>query len=128
MWLIEQMEKFQTEAAKEECYFDFHQTERAIAWLEKQKEQMPVEWSEEDEKHIAVIATQLEAYQPDRTLRNPLQKHIDWLKSLRPQSHWKPTSEQMYLLNWLTIGLGDGPVADKARKVMESLYNDLKKL
>ena len=161
-------------------------------WLEKQKEQKPAEWSEEDEGMLDIIVKIFENNHADSVFGTGpngsilgdavgTTRIIRWLKSLRPQSnqqtlsekelvclkrildflrkehnryngedftneiavlewmvthpttvfsanHWKPTSEQMYLLNWLTLGLGDGPVAEKARKVMESLYEDLKKL
>ena len=125
----------------------FSTEEEMLAWLEKQKEgnlvekkyiqeafnkgmqagmmQKPAEWSEEDDfqRREAIEAVMETDYSDARKA-----DVITWLKSIHPENRWKPTSEQMYLLNWLTLGLGDGPVADKARKVMESLYNGLKKL
>ena len=52
-------------------------------------------------------------------------KEISFLKSLRPQSHWKPSDEQMEcLLSEVTAWTKGCP----KQKVLESLYNDLKKL
>lgn len=82
-------------------------------WLTSlETSQKPAEWSEEDEmifKHCLVI---LHDYGYD-----------EWLKSLRPQPHWKPSEEQMDALLWCVEHLG---IADN--HVLESLYNDLKKL
>lgn len=53
----------------------------------------PAEWSEEDEKRIDAICELLEntsAIHPNYSCR----KLIIWLKSLRPQPHWKPGEEQ----------------------------------
>ena len=53
----------------------------------------PAEWSEEDEKRIDAICELLEntsAIHPNHSRR----KLIIWLKSLRPQPHWKPGEEQ----------------------------------
>ncbi len=48
---------------------------------------------------------------------------VNWiLKSVRPQNHWKPSKEQMQAL--LSKEEGWPP----RQKVLESLYNDLKKL
>ena len=52
-------------------------------------------------------------------------KRINWLKSLRPQLHWKPSEEQMEALKWQIKNTYDG---SWQRKESESLYNDLKKL
>lgn len=46
------------------------------------------EWSEEDEKKINNILNVLIDYKE-------LESEYYWLKSLRPQSHWKPTNEQI---------------------------------
>ncbi len=51
---------------------------------------------------------------------------IDWLKSLRPQNHWKPSDEQMRILD-LAIrgGINHGT---REETTLVSLLNDLKKL
>ena len=99
--------------------------EEKIAWLEKQKEQKPAEWSEEDERHIENIKALIRDYR-----KGPFKEDIDWmlerLKSLRPQPHWKPSEEQMDALkesstSWMNETMGNA-------KILESLYEQLKKL
>ena len=53
---------------------------------------------------------------------------ITWLKSLRPQPHWKPSEEQMDALRE-SVSFWRG-ATDKSPRVniLESLYTDLKKL
>ena len=60
--------------------------------MEKQQEQKPAEWSEEDENRLNAVVELLEnssAIHPNYSRR----KLIIWLKSLRPS--WKPSEEQM---------------------------------
>ena len=139
MWLIKQMEKFQTEAAKEECYFDFHQTERAIAWLEKQKEKKqiiavdgdqllkilpkPAEWSEEDKE----MKLKILKYLSTRCSVVEFEEVENWLNNLSIRPHWKPSDEQMEMLQDAISYYGDSWVSHK-QQLLESLYNDLKKL
>ena len=79
------------------------------------------EWSEEDEKFIKHCAELLDKQgEPMCALR---------LESLRPKPHWKPSEEQMdafriYLYHPQYIGNSE----DIKIKLVESLYNDLKKL
>jgi hypothetical protein len=47
-----------------------------------------------------------------------------WLKSLRPQPHWKPSDEQMEALSDACVEANTFKKGD----ILESLYNDLKKL
>jgi len=55
-------------------------------------EQSSTDWSEEDEKQIR----QIERIVKDSGASTNLQNKIsDWLKSIKPQSHWKPSEEQM---------------------------------
>lgn len=95
------------------------------------------EWSEEDErKRQACISTinevidyereRWEDYNPGKPYR-PIMKYdeqIDWLKSLRPQPHWKPSKVQMEALK--DAFRKDG--GNEYRKVINSLYCDLQKL
>lgn len=102
---------------------------------EKQK---PAEWSEEDERRRDGIIQWLREYQKkfnpeyDSLSIESIESLIDWLKSLRPQPHWKPSEEQMRALL---------KVVDKARElhyssnsgydeydVLRSLYKQLKEL
>jgi len=85
-------------------------------------EQKPAEWSEEDKEMldamIDIVSNSL--YEP----LCPREGMLAWLKSLRPQPHWKPSEEQMDALKDVAYGTyqnGDGPA-------LRSLYEQLKKL
>ena len=93
-----------------------------INFLELMKEQKPAEWSEEDEQRIAEI--EFAVMQMNTKRVNTKDKCLAWLKSLRPQSHWKPSEEQMEALKNVAFGNyqnGDGPV-------LRGLYGQLKRL
>lgn len=51
---------------------------------------------------------------------------IDWLKSLRPQSQWKPSSGQIFALRAVVNELKRSD--NKYQETIEDLYNDLEKL
>lgn len=85
------------------------------------KEQKPA-WSEEDENRV----NRLIAYFEDKesfTAEDDI-VYANWLKSLRPQSQWKPSDEQMSILEEL--------VKDNNQRyfytILRSLYEQLKKL
>ena len=91
------------------------------------------EWSEEDEKMVIALMSICDewatrhSYLPKEN--NDIEKIKRWLKSLRPQKQWKPSDEQLYFLHWLATNvLTHGEVEKKASEVLESLYNNLKKL
>lgn len=95
----------------------------AISWLEKQGGQKS-EWSEDDEKIRKTTIAFLKEF-ADKGYENAVEC-IDWLKSLKPQSHWKPTEEQMQTLHAQTI---EGAVSYPVDvRILISLYNDLLKL
>lgn len=108
------------------------------AYLEKQKEQKPAEWSEEDEDMLnSIIATcQLVAQDRDSgPARHLLERQEKFLKSLRsrPKSsdNWKPSKKQIDALWSATekyLGSNNEKVREIIGKVLESLYNDLKNL
>ena len=88
-------------------------------WLEKQKEQKPTEWSEE-EKGILFECI------------SALQNSSNWLladklKSLRPQPHWKPSEEQMEYLAKAIETLGYEGYCKTAMYLSE-IRKELKKL
>ena len=92
-------------------------------WTEKQKEQNPSEWSEEDEKMCSAILQDL-ANIKVAFPKVSIQEEFDWLKSLRPHPHWKPSEEQMESLKRAAeydFYAGNGAT-------LRILYNDLKKL
>lgn len=96
-----------------------------INWLESLKDrvQRKQEWSEEDkailEKCIGAVKVSCYSYSFKSEAEN-------WLKSLRPQSQWKPSEEQMKALN-TCIMQGEISYVGQGTE-LQSLYNDLKKL
>ncbi len=74
---------------------------RAKAYLEKQKEQKPAEWSEDDEAHRKSIISTIEMCMKDCERANVVldcyENDIAWLKSLRPS--WKPSEEDKKILH-----------------------------
>lgn len=98
-----------------------------ITFLESPEKYNPnhisAEWSEEDEEMLDAMVDMVSnsLYEP----LCPRNKMLTWLKSLSPQSHWKPSQVQMEALAWYSGNSGVPPTGDKAIK---SLYNDLKKL
>ena len=102
--------------------------------LTKQKS---AEWSEEDEKRIKQLIYDTEAIRAGYEKRKEVlgdrfnnelikdcDEQINWLKSLRPQPHWKPSEEQMASLSIASTCV----YAEADKNALESLYNDLKKL
>lgn len=80
-------------------------------------------WSEEDENMWLQIINELEAIKSNSSTifeKNIAQDKIDWLKSLKPQPHWKPSEKQMEELARITRG--------NSYPHLSSLYNELKKL
>jgi len=87
--------------------------------MEKQKEQKPAEWSEEDEKQIR----QIERIVKDAGCSVQLQERIhNWFNSLRPS--WKPSEEQMGALSWMLENARGNIDFDP----LKDLYKQLKKL
>jgi hypothetical protein len=90
----------------------------ALVWLEKQDEkksrvQPKQEWSEEDDKMLKDTIRFCEICGN--------QVYANWLKSLKPQSQWKPSDGQMERLKGIINSLPH-------QEVLYSLYQDLKKL
>lgn len=72
--------------------------EKKISWLKSLKDrvQPKQEWSEEDENNLNSCIAKLEIDMQHwedhgKTMVDGDKKLIEWLKSLRPQSHWKPS-------------------------------------
>ena len=97
--------------------------EEWIAYLEKQKEQKTTEWSEEDKEIMHDI---IKYHYDQGEISSKHNKWASWLehKSFSPQSHWKPSKEQMKALE--DAFRKDG--GNEYRKVINSLYCDLQKL
>ena len=101
------------------CHWDGNEKAKCIAYLEKQKEQKPTnlgkpkEWSEEDEKMLSAC---IEAV-GSMSVRSDVKTLRDWLRSLRPQPHWKPCKEQME-------GLHFTPLNRLIQKIPSKNWND----
>ena len=85
------------------------------AGVEAQKEigQKNVEWSEEDSQTIQRIIDFILYYRKynrkgDTDTIYQQEKDINWLKSLKPQSHWKPSEEQIAALEWQVYSTYEG--------------------
>lgn len=100
--------------------------EKLYEWLKSLKDRVqPMhEWSKEDERMLNQIIKDYERGN-ESWLKGqgslPFGNRITWLKSLRPQSQWKPSDEQMKAL-WNVYQGG------KEQAELATLYNDLKKL
>ena len=94
-------------------------------WLDgRHIEQKPAEWSEEDKE----IMDSLIKYHYDQGEISP--KHNKWasfLKTLRPQPHWKPSEEQMKIFNEAIEHYSKYWDSEDI-KILCSLYDNLKKL
>lgn len=109
-----------------------YNTPELFAWLKsiKDKLQPKREWSEEDEKKIMWLV-RLISTAGFRELDNdkmPCSRSalLDWLKSLKPKSHWKPSEEQMQILHKFSVP--HAVVLEEDAKNLELLYDDLKQL
>lgn len=95
-------------------------------WKEKYFKEESAEWIEEDEKMLddaigAINAADYYTYDDKQEIGN-------WLKSLKDRYTWKPTDEQMDVLEqWLKDNQYKGD-ARYCYPIFESLYQDLKKL
>lgn len=89
--------------------------------------QPKLEWNEEDEKHRQWILECLaDGKRKVPEFAEQYQAAFDWLKSLRPQPHWKPSESQIQALG---IVLDYHVFASsKNKEHIKSLYSDLKNL
>lgn len=85
--------------------------------------QKPVEWSEEDEKRIKKVMHILSL--DGRISNEELKSILDWLKSLRLQSTWKPSDEQIRCLKEVVAHRNLCGLSETA---LNELLSDLKKL
>lgn len=103
----------------------------ALAYLEKQKEQRPAEWSEGEEKDIQEASDYLRDYANNDVQGGNSKLYVqslaDRIESLHPQPHWKPSEEQMKTLKSLP-GLLRNFKLDTSAQMLEVLYEQLKLL
>lgn len=115
-------------------------------WYLETKEQKPAggssekpnsQWSEEDERMRYYVTEAVQIRYSDKELAKYLNSEIirekrelkkkifNWLRSLHPQPHWKPSDEQMEALKRVFY---NRPICSAELNNLESLYNDIKKL
>lgn len=110
--------------------------EAGYEWDAEKKELKEIKqnpaWSEEDEERIEQICEDLkcglENFHSRKNVKGLhfeeiIKSNIDWLKSLKERCTWKPSDEQIAELKWVKEDIGG-----KSRRLLDSLYNDLKKL
>ena len=126
--------------------------QEVLAWLEKQKEQKPAEWSEDiirkAIKEVGLTQHQIDWFSIEEAKENryayketdgdtSYDHEIAWLKSLRPvskeslQPHWKPSEEQMKALNEIINTLAESKYpheSDYLFNMLNGLRKNLKKL
>ena len=73
----------------------------AVADLIQQMREFEPEESEEDEHRRKDAIYFLESAKRHYADTSEIEKAIDWLKSLRPQPHWKPSDEQMEAMEYV---------------------------
>lgn len=95
----------------------------------EREEQQPVEWSEEDERITAKLLSYFNEFDESTSFGSREVIEIrHWLKSLRPQPHWKPSEEQMKALKLAYEDAFDCPEGGVPHLPLQSLYQDLQKL
>ena len=105
-------------------------------WLKSLKDrvQPKQEWSEEDEELLRDVSDTYfyndEDY-PEETYKRMLKKVLDWMnkraKSLRSQSTWKPSKEQITVLHDVAAYI-DNSIYPDQKDILVNLYLQLKKL
>ena len=99
---------------------------REIDWLKSLPKRLHLQpkqgWSETDKQMLENIIEVIGETCPDNYTASFITKMLSWLKSLRPQPHWKPSEEQMKAL------FAASERNDKLGAILNNLYNDLKKL
>lgn len=83
-------------------------------------------WSEEDIIIRNALIKLVEMLYESSIYKSDKIRLLDWLKSLRPQSTWKPSAEQIKALNLLLL---KGEITEIGQApCLQTLYNDLKAL
>lgn len=118
-WLINVIEEVKTD---DDWCADLNKCNEAISWIEKQKEQKPAEWSEEDKE----MKLKILKYLSTRCSVIEFEEVENWLNNLRIRPHWKPSEEQLDALREYIYA--KQPNTDKYGKPVVSLLSDLKQL
>ena len=102
------------------------QHECAISAVKKLYEQKPA-WSEEDEEMYKKVETAIDSYYAPFSREG--EEMSEWFKNLKnrvqPQNTWKPSDEQMVVLNDIII---NGHLSNANERILKGLQEQLKKL
>lgn len=124
--LIEYFEGFRMGNA--EVKWEGLNVQEVLVWLEKQKEQKPAEWSQEDEKdmaHIIRILDDCYVYGTHDLSKTDHENLVNKLKSLRPS--WKPSEGHLSAL--LAVFNDPNNIGSQTCQLaLTDLYEQLKKL
>jgi len=98
-----------------------------LAYLEKQKEQKPAEWSEEDENALEYIHELISLGYTKKFMDGQTAADMrEWVNNhVYPQPHWKPSEEQM---EWLESAVKLSTDKPHIHGIIISLYEQLKRL
>lgn len=99
-------------------------------WLKsiKDRVQPKQEWSEEEQQTIKDAASFILScvnIVESKEEEKRLEELADKLQDLRPQSHWKPSDEQ---ITWLYRAADDASKDSRMKQILNELLSDLKKL
>lgn len=120
LWCVTKARHF---VAKDACDLDACRcAERWLNYLPERFNLPPKqEWGEEDKKMLKATLESLKRYQLSMP-NYQVELQMRWLKSLRPQPHWKPSEEQMDALDNARF------CKSYDRSELDLLYEQLKKL
>ena len=94
--------------------------EQLLAWINKQER---IGWTEYDESRYTELRIFIQCYEKDIETKKRL---LEWIETLRPYFILKPSKKQMHALE---LVLNTHVFSNEEnKKLVESLYNDLKKL
>lgn len=126
---FQQKEQQPAECIPDSVKFDEgFKTGREVGFREGVESVKPAEWSEDDEDFINMLILHFN-YLIDKggDSVETYKSYRERLKSLRPS--WKPSEEQMKILNWAASGMVDKSIAaPEMRAVLRELYEQLKAL
>lgn len=80
---------------------EIYQQEQDVNWIKSLKGRVrpKQEWSKEDETKMRAALAFIKSEFPKEGNEEIMEDTIEWLKSLRPQKQWKPSEEQIKILN-----------------------------
>ena len=96
-----------------------------IDWLKSLRPQSKQEWNEEDRKMINKLSSVVVLYYNICDDDLDKQSCIDWLKSLKERYTWKPSDEQIEILDMV---LTNESLDDNIARILRELREQLKKL